>query len=54
MIFERDSDDRFTSSSQPIKGGWGAVAFARLNNNHRGELITANNEDGTITIFFAN
>jgi FG-GAP-like repeat len=51
-IFERDSGGRFTSSSQPFKGGWGAVAFAHLSNNHRGELITANNDDGTITIFF--
>jgi hypothetical protein len=50
-IFERDGDSRFISSSQPFKGGWGAVAFADLSNNHRGELITANNEDGTITIF---
>jgi hypothetical protein len=58
MIFERDGDGRFTSSSQPSRGGWGAVAFAHLSNhrgnNHRGELITANNEDGTITILFAN
>lgn len=50
-IFEPDGDGRFISSSQPFKGGWGAVAFADLSNNHRGELITANNEDGTITIF---
>ena len=51
-IFERGGDGRFISFSQPFKGGWGAVAFADLSNNHRGELITANNEDGTITIFF--
>jgi hypothetical protein len=52
MIFERDSNGRFISSSQPSKGGWGAVAFAHLSNSHRGELITANNDDGTITVFF--
>src|SRR6201996_816689 len=51
-IFEGGGDGRFISSSPPFKGGWGAVAFADLSNNHRGELITANNEDGTITIFF--
>jgi hypothetical protein len=52
MIFEPDGDGRFISSSQPFKGGWGAVAVAYLSNNHRAGLITANNEDGTITIFF--
>lgn len=50
-VLERDGDGRFTSSIQPFKGGWGGVAFASLSNNHRGEIITANNEDGTITIF---
>jgi hypothetical protein len=49
-IFARDG--RITSSSQPFKGDWGGVAFAYLSNNHRGEIITANDEDGTITIFF--
>jgi FG-GAP-like repeat len=52
MIFERGSDGRFTSSSQPSKGGWGAVALAHLSNSRRSELITANNDEGTITIFF--
>jgi hypothetical protein len=51
-IFERDGDGRFTSSSQPFKGGWGGVAFGPLRDSRHGELITANNEDGTITIFF--
>jgi len=52
-IFERDGAGRFTSSSQPFKGGWGAVTLAHLSNSHRGELITANNDNGTITILFA-
>jgi hypothetical protein len=53
-IFERDGDGRFTSSSQPVNGGWGAVAFGHLRDSRHGELITANNDDGTITILFAN
>jgi hypothetical protein len=53
-IFERDGDGRFTSSRQPVKGGWGTVTLAHLSNSHRSELITANNDDGTITILFAN
>jgi len=51
MIFVREGG-RFTSSSQPFKGGWGGVTLAHLSDSHRGELITANNDDGTITIFF--
>jgi hypothetical protein len=51
VIFEHGSDDHFTPFVEPSKGGWGAVAFGHLSNGHRGELITANNDDGTITIF---
>ncbi|HEY3990553.1 MAG TPA: VCBS repeat-containing protein [Acidobacteriaceae bacterium] len=52
VIFESDGEGHFLPFLQPSKGGWGAVAFARLRGSHRGELITANNDDGTITIFF--
>jgi len=38
----------------PIKGGWGSVAVARLTSDRRAELITANPDDGTITIYFPN
>jgi hypothetical protein len=57
VIFEQDNDGRFTPLVEPSKGGWGAVTFAHLESGqrasgHRGELITANNDDGTITILF--
>jgi hypothetical protein len=51
-IFARDSDGHFHSFAQAFKGGWGAVAFGHLTDSRHGELITANNEEGTITIFF--
>ena len=34
-----------------IKGGWGAVALAKLTRDGPGALITANNEDASITIY---
>ena len=54
MVFDRGSDGEFVASSIPFKGGWGSVAVARLTGDRRSEIITANNEDGTITIFFPN
>jgi hypothetical protein len=52
MVFERRSNGQYASYPIPSKGGWGSVTFARLTNDPRGELITANNTDGTITIYF--
>ena len=52
MLFERDSRGRFDATAVPFKGGWGSVALARLTKDGRGELITANNEDGSITVYF--
>lgn len=54
MLFERHSDGRFAASSIPIKGGWGAVTVARLTHDRYSEVITANADDGTITIYFPN
>lgn len=51
MLFERAGSGRFEATALPFKGGWGSVAFARLTKNG-GELIGANNEDGSITIYF--
>jgi hypothetical protein len=52
MLFERGADGRFASTSIPAKGGWGAVAMARLTRDRSSELITADPDDGTITIYF--
>jgi hypothetical protein len=54
MIFDRGPDGKFVASSIPFKGGWGGVAVARLTNDRRSEIITANKDDATITIFFPN
>jgi hypothetical protein len=54
MVFERGGDGRFAASSVPIKGGWGSVTLARLTSGPGGELITANADEGTITLFFPN
>jgi hypothetical protein len=54
ILFDRGPDGKYVASSIPFKGGWGSVAVARLTDDRRSEIITANNGDGTITIFFPN
>jgi len=54
LLFERGNDGRYAMSQISIKGGWGGVAVARLTKDRRSELITANNYDGTITIYLPN
>ena len=51
-IFQPDANGHFVASSVPSKGGWGSVALARLTADRRSEIITADNEAGTITIYF--
>jgi hypothetical protein len=51
-LFMRGADGRYTSISVAAKGGWGVVALAQLTRDGRGALITANNEDGSITIYY--
>ena len=52
MLFVPDAQGRFTSFPIPAKGGWGGIAIAKLTNDSRSEIITADNNDGTITIYF--
>jgi FG-GAP-like repeat/FG-GAP repeat len=52
MLFVPDAQRRFTSFQIPAKGGWGGIAIAKLTNDSRREIITADNDDGTITIYF--
>ena len=52
MLFTRGADGRFNSSSIMAKGGWGAVTLAKLTREGAAALITANSEDGSITIYF--
>lgn len=52
MLFTRDSTGRFKRFPITAKGGWGGIAIAKLENDHRSEIITADNENGTVTIYF--
>lgn len=52
ILFDRAADGRFTASSIPTKGGWGSVAIARLTADRRAQIITADSDAGTITIYF--
>jgi len=52
MLYQRGADGRFSPSSIPIAGGWGSVAIARLTDDPRAQIITANADNGTITIYF--
>src|ERR1700761_9364294 len=54
LIFARDGDGHFAASSQPAKGGWGAVIMTHLQGSRRGELVTANEGNGTITVLSPN
>ena len=54
LIFARDGNGHFAASSEPTKGGWGAVTMAHLRGSRRGELVTANEDDGSITVLSAN
>jgi hypothetical protein len=50
LIFARDGNGHFAASSEPAKGGWGAVTMTHLRGSRRGELVKANEGDGTITV----
>jgi len=52
MLFVPDAQGRFTSFPIPAKGGWGGIAIAKLTKDNRSEIIAADNNDGTITIYF--
>lgn len=51
-LYHRAADGNFTATVQPIAGGWGSVAIARLTADQRGAIITANADAGSITIYF--
>jgi len=53
VLFERGPDGSFAASSIPAKGGWGAVAMARLTRDRYSEIVTANPDDNTITVYFS-
>lgn len=52
MIYTLGADGYFQAASVAAKGGWGSVTLAQLTRDGRSALIAANNDDGTITIYF--
>ena len=53
-IFLSNSRKGFTRSTQATPGGWGSVAVADLDADGKADIVTANNGEGTITIYFSN
>jgi hypothetical protein len=51
-LYTQGADGRYRVTFIAAKGGWGAATIAALTKDGRGALITANNEDGSITIYF--
>lgn len=54
MLYELRSGGRYDTTQVPSTGGWGIVTLAYLTKDGRGELIRANEEAGSITIYFLN
>ena len=54
LIYHRGSEEKFTSMTVPIPGGWGSVHVARLTADPRSAILTANADAGSITIFYPN
>jgi hypothetical protein len=52
MLFVPDAQGHSTSFRIPAKGGWGGIAISKLTNDSHSEIVTADNSDGTITIYF--
>ena len=51
-IYQHGADGKWSTSTLPIAGGWGSVVIARLTDELSGEIITANANAGSITIYF--
>jgi hypothetical protein len=43
----------FSRFVQPAAGGWGGIAVADVNGDGRGDLITADNGDGSVTVYLS-
>jgi len=52
LLYRQGAVGHFTSRSLPVAGGWGSVTMARLTSDPRCEIITANADADTITIYF--
>ncbi len=52
MIFEMGADQKLAASLISSRGGWGGVAVGRLTADRGAEIISADADAGTITIYF--
>jgi hypothetical protein len=52
-IFVGQAGNEFSRTNLPSAGGWGGVSIADLNSDGRDDLITANNSDGTVTVYLS-
>jgi hypothetical protein len=51
VVVLQNNGRRFEAILRPFPGGWGSVAIADLNGDGKADLIIADNENETITIF---
>lgn len=51
ILFEPNSSGHYEGTAIPVKGGWGGIALAKLTHANHSEIITADNDQGTITIY---
>jgi hypothetical protein len=53
ILFLGHRDLTFTRFTQSSAGGWGSIAIADLNGDGRDDLITADNDEGRITLYLS-
>jgi hypothetical protein len=50
-IFLGGAELHFTRMSEPAAAGWGGVTVADLTGNRKADIVTANGDSGTITVY---
>ncbi len=52
LIYQRDKAGALTAQTLTVAGGWGSAAIARLTDDARSAIVTADADAGSITIYF--